>query len=55
MQYRLEVRNYLTPEQIEKLGSIGGMGLGFGRGFRMGHGQGMGHLGMSIREVLPKL
>jgi Spy/CpxP family protein refolding chaperone len=46
VQYKLEARNFLTPEQIEKLGSVGGMGLGFGRGFRMGHGQGMGRPGM---------
>jgi Spy/CpxP family protein refolding chaperone len=42
IQYRLEARNSLTPEQIEKLGSMGGMGR---RGM-MGHGQGMGHPGM---------
>ena len=42
VQYRLEARNSLTPEQIEKLGLIGGMGC---RGI-MGHGWGMGHPGM---------
>jgi Spy/CpxP family protein refolding chaperone len=42
VQYRLEARNSLTPEQIEKLGSIGGIGR---RGM-MGHGWGMGHTGM---------
>jgi Spy/CpxP family protein refolding chaperone len=42
VQYRLEARNSLTPEQIEKLGLIGGMGR---RGM-MGHGWGMGHPGM---------
>jgi Spy/CpxP family protein refolding chaperone len=42
IQYRLEARNSLTPEQIEKLGLIGGMGR---RGM-MGHGWGMGHPGM---------
>jgi Spy/CpxP family protein refolding chaperone len=42
VQYRLEARNSLTPEQIEKLGSIGGIGR---RGM-MGHGWGMGHPGM---------
>jgi Spy/CpxP family protein refolding chaperone len=45
IQYRLEARNSLTPEQIEKLGMMGGMGFGFGRGFHH-HGQGMGHSGM---------
>jgi Spy/CpxP family protein refolding chaperone len=44
IQYRLEARNSLTPEQIEKLGMMGGMGFGFGRGFHH-HGQGMGHSG----------
>jgi Spy/CpxP family protein refolding chaperone len=42
VQYRLEARNSLTPEQIEKLGSIGGIGR---RGM-MGHGWGMGRPGM---------
>jgi Spy/CpxP family protein refolding chaperone len=46
IQYRLEARNSLTPEQIEKLGLMGGMGLGFGRGPMMGYGQGMGRPGM---------
>jgi Spy/CpxP family protein refolding chaperone len=46
VQYRLEARNSLTPEQIEKLGMMRGMGFGFDRGFRMGHGQGMGQPGM---------
>jgi Spy/CpxP family protein refolding chaperone len=46
IQYRLEARNSLTPEQIEKLGLMGGMGLGFGGGFMMGYGQGMGRHGM---------
>jgi len=39
VQYKLEARNSLTPEQIEKLGMMGGMG----RGGMMGHGLGMGH------------
>jgi Spy/CpxP family protein refolding chaperone len=43
VQYRLEARNSLTPEQIEKLGMMGGMGFGFGRGFHHHHGQGMAH------------
>ena len=42
IQYRLEARNSLTPEQIEKLGSIRRMG----RGRMMGHGWGMGSPGM---------
>ena len=42
VRYRLEARNSLTPEQIEKLGSMGGMGH---RGM-MGHGWGMGRPGM---------
>jgi len=44
VQYRLEARNSLTPEQIEKLGMMGGRG--FGHGFGMGRGQGMGRSGM---------
>jgi Spy/CpxP family protein refolding chaperone len=44
IQYRLEARNSLTPEQIEKLGMMGGRS--FGRGFKMGRGQGMGCPGM---------
>jgi Spy/CpxP family protein refolding chaperone len=32
VQYRLEARKLLTPEQIERLGFRGGMGPGFGRG-----------------------
>ncbi len=42
VQYRLEARNSLTPEQIEKLGSMRGMG----HGRMMGHGWGMGSPGM---------
>jgi Spy/CpxP family protein refolding chaperone len=45
VQYRLEARSSLTPEQIEKLGLMDGRGLGFGRGFMMGYGQGMGRRG----------
>jgi len=44
VQYRLEARQSLTPEQIEKLGMMRGRGLG--HGFRMCHAQGMGHPGM---------
>ena len=42
VRYKLEARNSLTPEQIEKLGSMGGMGR---RGM-MGYGWGMGRPGM---------
>jgi Spy/CpxP family protein refolding chaperone len=42
VQYRLEARNSLTPEQIAKLGSIGEMGR---RGM-MGYGWGMDRPGM---------
>jgi Spy/CpxP family protein refolding chaperone len=38
VQYRLEARSSLTPEQIEKLGMMGGMGFGFGHGFHHHHG-----------------
>ncbi|MGD0919915.1 MAG: periplasmic heavy metal sensor [Thermodesulfobacteriota bacterium] len=41
VRYILEARNCLTPEQIEELGSMDGMGLGFGRRFIMGYGQGI--------------
>jgi Spy/CpxP family protein refolding chaperone len=43
VQYRLEARDSLTPEQIEKLGLMRGMG---GRGRMMSHGRGMGLPGM---------
>jgi Spy/CpxP family protein refolding chaperone len=33
IEFRLETRKLLKPEQIERLGFRGGMGLGFGRGF----------------------
>ena len=45
VQYKLEARSFLTPEQIEKLGMMRGRGLGFGPGFHH-HGQGMGYSGM---------
>ena len=44
IQNKLEFRNSLTPEQIEKLGRMGGRG--FGHGFGMGHSRGMGRQGM---------
>jgi len=46
IQYKLEARSSLTPEQIEKFGAMGGMGHGFGHGFKMGRGRGMGGPGM---------
>ena len=42
VQYRLEARNFLTPEQITEFGQGRGMGHGFGRDRMMGHGRGMG-------------
>jgi Spy/CpxP family protein refolding chaperone len=42
VQYRLEARNFLTPEQITEFGQGRGMGHGFGRDHMMGHGRGMG-------------
>jgi len=42
VQYKLEARKSLTPEQIEKFGKMRGFGLGLGRGCRMGRGRGMG-------------
>ena len=42
VQYRLEARKSLTPEQIEKLGLMRGMG----RGRMMGRRWGMGYPGM---------
>jgi len=60
VRYKLEVRKFLTPEQIEKFGVMGG--VGFGRGFHHRHhhhhhhgcgchhhhhhGEGMGRPGM---------
>jgi Spy/CpxP family protein refolding chaperone len=41
VQYKLEFRKSLTPEQIEKLGMMGGKHHGFHH-----HGQGMGRPGM---------
>jgi Spy/CpxP family protein refolding chaperone len=54
VQYRLEARNFLRPEQIKRFGVMSRMGLGFGhcfhhRGFRFHQhqGEGMGHSRMS--------
>jgi len=41
IQFKLEARKLLTPEQIQELGP--GMGRGFGRGHMMGGGPGFGH------------
>lgn len=38
IQYMLEAREVLTPEQITEFGQHFGMGFGFGRGHMMGHG-----------------
>jgi len=42
IQYKLEARKSLTPEQITEFGQGCGMGPGFGRGHMMGYGHGMG-------------
>ncbi|OGP63273.1 MAG: hypothetical protein A2169_08555 [Deltaproteobacteria bacterium RBG_13_47_9] len=51
VQYKLEARNILTPEQIEQFEKGRGMGPGFGRGHIRGQGHGMdfGH-GMGFRS-----
>jgi Spy/CpxP family protein refolding chaperone len=41
VQFKLEARQFLTPEQISEFGQGRGMGRGFGRGGMMG-GRGMG-------------
>jgi len=46
VQFRLEARSLLTPEQIAQFGSGWGMGRGFGRGYMTGGGHGMGRGGM---------
>jgi Spy/CpxP family protein refolding chaperone len=43
VQFRLEVRKILTPEQLAQFGPGSGRGLGFGRGYMMGYGYRMGH------------
>ncbi len=42
IQFRLEVRKVLTPEQLAQLGPGLRMGRGFGGGRMMGYGSGMG-------------
>jgi Spy/CpxP family protein refolding chaperone len=42
VQFKLEARNVLTPEQLAQFGSGWGMGPGFGHGHRMGYGYGAG-------------
>ena len=49
VQFKLEARNFLTPEQIAEFGSGCGMGPGFGRGRMMDSGQGMGYHGKGMR------
>jgi len=44
IQYKLEFRSFLTPEQIGKLGKMGRRNFGHGSG--MGHGRGMSHYGI---------
>ena len=46
VQMRLEVRKFLTPEQIQNWKPGWGMGHGSGGGRMMGHGPGMGRGGM---------
>jgi len=46
VQMRLEVRKFLTPEQIQNWKPGWGMERGFGGGRMMGHGPGMGRGGM---------
>src|SRR4030042_71740 len=41
VRFKLEARNVLTPEQLAQFGPGWGMGSGFDRGHRMGHGYGM--------------
>lgn len=41
VQYKLEARKFLTPEQIAELGAGHGMGHGFSRGHMMGRARGM--------------
>lgn len=43
LQFKLEARQLLTPEQIAGLGPGAGMGPGFGRGQMRGRGMGPGH------------
>jgi Spy/CpxP family protein refolding chaperone len=45
IQYKLEARKFLTPEQIAEFGQHRGMGHDSGRGHMMGqdHGMGPGH------------
>ena len=42
VQYKLDARQFLAPEQIAGFGPGGGMGPGFGRGQMRGHGMGPG-------------
>jgi Spy/CpxP family protein refolding chaperone len=42
IQFKLEARKFLTPEQIAEFGMGRGKGHGFGRDHMMGQGRGMG-------------
>jgi Spy/CpxP family protein refolding chaperone len=42
IQFKLEARKFLTPEQIAEFGMGQGKGHGFGRDHMMGQGRGMG-------------
>jgi zinc resistance-associated protein len=46
VQFKLEARNILTPEQLSEFGPGWGMGHGFGGGHMMGGRHGMGRGGM---------
>ena len=46
VQFKLESRNFLTPEQLAQFGSGCGMGPGLGGGHMMGGGHGMRRGGM---------
>jgi Spy/CpxP family protein refolding chaperone len=43
VQFKLEARKILTPEQLAEFGSRWGMGRVYGRGHMMGYGHGMGY------------
>ncbi len=42
LQFKLEARQYLTPEQIAEFGACGRLGFGFGGGKMKGYGKGPG-------------
>ncbi len=51
VQFRLEARKLLTPEQVAQFGSRWGMGRGYGRSQMMagGYGMGRGEMGHMMR------